>query len=180
MAGGVDTAFLAAVVVLGAAVVVVGAGVGRCGRRFRRGGRRSSVVVVVRQCPLLGVAEQATPARRVTVSSSRLRRKGCTPSTVPAPARSGRRSASVPYSWPGVPDFADSTTTELERKLVPLRWASLTETVTYCILFFFWVTGNRPGRLLMGSIHGMVFLAFAAWCSACGPRWAGRGSTRPA
>jgi hypothetical protein len=61
-----------------------------------------------------------------------------------------------------VPDFADSTTTELERKLVPLRWASLTETVTYCVLFFFWVTGNRPGRLLMGSLHGMIFLAFAA------------------
>lgn len=61
-----------------------------------------------------------------------------------------------------MPDFADSTTTELERKLVPLRVAALTETVTYVVLFFFWVTGNRTGRLLMGSIHGMVFLAFAA------------------
>ena len=61
-----------------------------------------------------------------------------------------------------MPDFADSTTTELERKLVPLRVVALTETFTYCILFFFWVTGNRPGRLLMGSAHGMVFLAFAA------------------
>ena len=61
-----------------------------------------------------------------------------------------------------MPDFADSTTTELERKLVPLRWASVTETITYCILFFFWVTGNRAGRLLMGSAHGMIFLAFAA------------------
>ena len=61
-----------------------------------------------------------------------------------------------------MPDFADSTTTELERKLVPLRWAALAETVTYCILFFFWVTGNRTGRLLMGSTHGMIFLAFAA------------------
>jgi len=61
-----------------------------------------------------------------------------------------------------VPDFADSTTTELERKLVPLRWASLTESVTYCVLFFFWVTSNRPGRLLMGSAHGMVAMAFAA------------------
>jgi integral membrane protein len=61
-----------------------------------------------------------------------------------------------------VPDFADSTTTELERKLVPLRVAALTETVTYLVLFFFWVTGNRTGRLLMGSVHGMVFLAFAA------------------
>jgi Domain of unknown function (DUF3817) len=61
-----------------------------------------------------------------------------------------------------VPDFADSTTTELERKLVPLRVAALTETVTYVALFCFWVMGNRPGRLLMGSVHGMVFLAFAA------------------
>jgi hypothetical protein len=61
-----------------------------------------------------------------------------------------------------VPEFADSTTTELERKLVPLRVVALTETVTYCVLFFFWVAGNRPGRLLMGSAHGMVFLAFAA------------------
>jgi hypothetical protein len=61
-----------------------------------------------------------------------------------------------------VPDFADSTTTELERKLAPLRVVALTETVTYVVLFFFWVSGNRPGRLLMGSAHGMVFLAFAA------------------
>ena len=61
-----------------------------------------------------------------------------------------------------MPDFADSTTTELERKLIPLRWASLAETITYCVLFYFWVTGNRTGRLLMGSIHGMIFLGFAA------------------
>lgn len=61
-----------------------------------------------------------------------------------------------------MPEFADSTTTELERKLVPLRWASVAETITYCVLFYFWVTGNRPGRLLMGSVHGMIFLAFAA------------------
>ena len=59
-------------------------------------------------------------------------------------------------------DFADSTTTELERKIPPLRVVALTETVTYCVLFFFWVTGNRPGRLLMGSAHGMVAMAFAA------------------
>ena len=58
-------------------------------------------------------------------------------------------------------DFADSTTTELERKIPPLRVVALTETVTYCVLFFFWVTGNRPGRLLMGSLHGMVAMAFA-------------------
>ena len=55
-------------------------------------------------------------------------------------------------------DFADSNTTELERKIPPLRVVALTETVTYCVLFFFWVTGNRPGRLLMGSLdHGPGF-----------------------
>ena len=61
-----------------------------------------------------------------------------------------------------MPDFADSTTTELERKLVPLRWAALADTVTYCVLFYFWVTGNRPGRLLMGSVHGTIWLGFVA------------------
>ena len=61
-----------------------------------------------------------------------------------------------------MPDFADSTTTELERKIPPLRVVALTETVTYCVLAFFWLSGNRPGRLLMGSAHGMVAMAFAA------------------
>ena len=61
-----------------------------------------------------------------------------------------------------MPEFADSTTTELERKIPPLRVVALAETVTYCILFYFWVTGNRPGKLLMGSLHGMVFMGFAA------------------
>ena len=58
-------------------------------------------------------------------------------------------------------DFADSTTTELERKIGPLKVVALTETVTYCVLFYFWVTGNRPGTLLMGSAHGTVFMFFA-------------------
>jgi len=61
-----------------------------------------------------------------------------------------------------VAEFADSTTTELERKIPPLRVVALTETVTYCVLFYFWVSGNRPGTLLMGSLHGTVFTAFAA------------------
>lgn len=60
-----------------------------------------------------------------------------------------------------MPDFADSTTTELQRKIPPLRVVALTETVTYCVLFYFWVAGNRPGRLLTGSLHGMVAMAFA-------------------
>ena len=58
-------------------------------------------------------------------------------------------------------DFADSTTTELERKIPPLRVMALTETVTYCVLAYFWLTGNRPGRLLMGSMHGMIAMFFA-------------------
>jgi hypothetical protein len=61
-----------------------------------------------------------------------------------------------------VPDFADSPTTELERKVATLRWASLVETVSYCILFTFWVGGSDIGTKLFGSLHGMVFLAFAA------------------
>ena len=60
-----------------------------------------------------------------------------------------------------VPDFADSTTTELERKLVPLRWASLTETVTYCVLFYFWVTGNRPGLLLAPMLQRLALPTLA-------------------
>ena len=58
-------------------------------------------------------------------------------------------------------DFADSTTTELERKIPPLRVMALAETVSYSVLFFFWVTGNRPGTLLTGSLHGMIAMFFA-------------------
>jgi integral membrane protein len=61
-----------------------------------------------------------------------------------------------------VPEFADATTTELERKIVPLRWTALIETVSYCILLAFWLSGNDIGTKLFGSVHGMVFLAFAA------------------
>jgi hypothetical protein len=59
-----------------------------------------------------------------------------------------------------VPDFADDTTTELERKASALRWVSLIETVTYVALFIFWQSGSAIGTALLGSIHGMVFLAF--------------------
>jgi hypothetical protein len=60
-----------------------------------------------------------------------------------------------------MPDFADDTTTELERKASALRWVSLIETVTYVVLFVFWQAGSDIGTALFGSIHGMVFLAFA-------------------
>lgn len=61
-----------------------------------------------------------------------------------------------------VPDFADSPTTELERKVATLRVTALIETVSYLILLSFWVGGSDVGTKLFGSVHGMVFLAFAA------------------
>ncbi|MBV8952022.1 MAG: DUF3817 domain-containing protein [Actinobacteria bacterium] len=59
-------------------------------------------------------------------------------------------------------DFADDTSTELERKAVALKWVSLVETVSYVGLAAFWLTGNKPGTEIFGSLHGMIFLAFAA------------------
>ena len=58
-------------------------------------------------------------------------------------------------------DFADSPTTELERRLGPLKVVSLVETCTYAFLLVFWLSGNRVGTLMVGSMHGMVVLAFA-------------------
>ena len=58
-------------------------------------------------------------------------------------------------------DFADSPTTELERRLQPLKVVSLVEAATYASLLFFWLSGNRAGTLLLGSMHGLVVCAFA-------------------
>ena len=64
---------------------------------------------------------------------------------------------------PGVPDFADEETTELERKARALSWVALTETVTYLVLFYFWIVDpNVAGKAITGSIHGMVWLSFVA------------------
>jgi hypothetical protein len=60
-----------------------------------------------------------------------------------------------------MPDFADSPTTELERRIQPLKVVSLVEAATYAGLLAFWVAGNRDGILLVGSMHGMVVCAFA-------------------
>ena len=63
----------------------------------------------------------------------------------------------------GVPDFADDPTTELERKARALSWVALTESVTYCILFYFWIINpNAAGKAITGSIHGMIWLTFVA------------------
>jgi integral membrane protein len=61
----------------------------------------------------------------------------------------------------------EDTSTELERKVAALRVVCLVETVSYLILMAFWIYwlglgGSRLGVQMFGSLHGMVFLAFAA------------------
>jgi hypothetical protein len=72
-----------------------------------------------------------------------------------------------------VPDFADATSSELERKARALQGVCIAETTTYAVLLFFMVTGNDAGRALMGSLHGVVVLAFAAMVVMITPamRW---------
>lgn len=61
-----------------------------------------------------------------------------------------------------MPDFADDPTTELERKAKALKVVCIIETVSYLVLFTFWVTGHPVGTKIFGAIHGQVFLLFAA------------------
>ncbi len=71
-------------------------------------------------------------------------------------------SARVSPKLTPVVDFADDTSTELERKAEALKWVSLIETLSYVGLAAFWLTGNKAGTAIFGSLHGMVFLGFAA------------------
>ena len=60
-----------------------------------------------------------------------------------------------------MPDFVDSQTTELERKARSLQWISLVETTTYLVLFWFWaIAYNQTGTAIMGTLHGLVVMAF--------------------
>jgi integral membrane protein len=59
-------------------------------------------------------------------------------------------------------DFADDTSTELERKVAWLKWVALVETVSYATLLCFWISGNDIATKLTGAIHGQIFLLFAA------------------
>ena len=62
-----------------------------------------------------------------------------------------------------VPDFADDTSSELERKAKALAAIALLESVTYCVLFYFWIVApNDVGKALVGFFHGLVWLAFVA------------------
>ena len=73
-----------------------------------------------------------------------------------------------------MPDFADDPTSELERKARALSWVALTESVTYCLLFYFWIISpNDAAKAVTGSIHGMIWLAFCAMVLMITPemRW---------
>ena len=68
-----------------------------------------------------------------------------------------------PRTLRAVPDFVDDPTTELERKARALSWTALTESVTYCLLFYFWIISpNVAGKAIVGSMHGMIWLAFCS------------------
>jgi hypothetical protein len=59
-------------------------------------------------------------------------------------------------------DFAGDATTELERKLGPLKVVCVLETASYLALLGVW-QGLRStiGTQIVGSVHGMIFTAFA-------------------
>ena len=60
-----------------------------------------------------------------------------------------------------VVDFADDTSTELERKLGPLKVFSLVEAGMWFAAAAFWLTGNGIAQLLLWSVHGTVAMCFA-------------------
>lgn len=62
-----------------------------------------------------------------------------------------------------MPDFADDTSSELERKAKALKVMALIETVTYLLLFYFWVLApNDAAKAVVGFFHGLVWMAFVA------------------
>src|SRR4029453_16874345 len=57
----------------------------------------------------------------------------------------------------------EDTSSELERKSKALSVMALFETVTYCVLFYFWIISpSVAGKALAGFVHGLVWLAFVA------------------
>ena len=62
-----------------------------------------------------------------------------------------------------MPDFADDTSSELERKAKALKFMALFETVTYLLLFYFWIVApNDAVKAVVGFFHGLVWMAFVA------------------
>lgn len=71
-------------------------------------------------------------------------------------------------------DFADDPTTELERKARALSVVALVETCSYLLLFYFWqIAKSGTGTAIVGSLHGMIWLAFCAMVIMIAPamRW---------
>ena len=61
-----------------------------------------------------------------------------------------------------MPDFAGDTTTELERKIGPLKVVCILETCSYLLLLTVWLgLGSHIGTMIVGSVHGMIVTAFA-------------------
>jgi hypothetical protein len=62
-----------------------------------------------------------------------------------------------------MPDFADDTSSELERKAKALSVMALVETVSYVTLFYFWVIApNDTVKAVVGFFHGLIWMAFVA------------------
>jgi hypothetical protein len=62
-----------------------------------------------------------------------------------------------------MPDFADDPSSELERKARALMVMALLETVSYVTLFWFWIVQPHDAvKAVVGSVHGLVWLAFVA------------------
>jgi len=57
--------------------------------------------------------------------------------------------------------YDDDTTTEVERRLAPLKVVSLIEAGMWAGAAVFWMIGSRAAQLLLWSMHGMVVCAFA-------------------
>ncbi len=71
-------------------------------------------------------------------------------------------------------DFAGDTTTELQRKAKALSVVALVETCSYLLLFYVWqIAKSDTGTAIVGSLHGMIWLAFCAMVIMITPalRW---------
>jgi hypothetical protein len=58
-------------------------------------------------------------------------------------------------------EYEGDATTELERRLGPLKIISLVEVAMWVAAAAFWLIGSRAAQLLLWSMHGMVVVAFA-------------------
>lgn len=63
-----------------------------------------------------------------------------------------------------MPDYAGDATTELERKITSLRWVCLLETGLFVAMWLCIFASATIGVALLGSLHGMAYLAYAAMC----------------